>query len=169
MVSILTLIFNSSHLFSKLLETVPSSPIIRGITISYQYLIDPAHSVHNFDDIRSRENWARLVLDIMHYLGGYLLIVDFLWKELGAESVAVIAEELEKVILVEGLVGEVMMDNILIDGWLIIWKELGADRVALIVEELEKVILVQGLIEEVRMNNSILIRSSPNYVREVKH
>ena len=93
MVSILPLISNSSSLFPKLLGTVPSSPIIRGITISYQYLIDQAHSVHDFGDIGSRENWARLVLDIMHYLGGYLLIVDFLWKELGAESVAVIVEE----------------------------------------------------------------------------
>ena len=42
MVSILTLISSSSSLFSKFLETIPSSPTARGITLTFMF---PAFSV----------------------------------------------------------------------------------------------------------------------------
>ena len=80
--------------------------------------IDPAPTVHDPGEIGVTTNWTRLAIDITHYRGhAYLSMMDCgpgrlaIWRELRAESAAVVAEELEKVFFERGPVVEVIMDN----------------------------------------------------------
>ena len=68
--------------------------------------IDPAPTIHDPGEIGTTTNWTRLAINITHYCrGANLSMINcgtgklVVWRELHAEMAAVIAEDLEKVIL----------------------------------------------------------------------
>ena len=79
-------------------------------------LTAPAPTIHDPGEIGTTTNWTRFAINITHYCeSAYVLMSNcgfgrlVVWREVCAETAAVVVEELEKLILKRGPVAEVIM------------------------------------------------------------
>ena len=83
--------------------------------------IDPAMRAENLvghGELGVEDNWCRVVVDVMHYLGDqYLSMVDCgpsrfaIWRKIPNESAAVIVAQVRQIMLERGPCAELLLDN----------------------------------------------------------